>query len=106
MKYAIYPGCLMPTEQYAYELSIREIFPKLNIDLVDLEGFSCCGEPLKSVNKMLTLYLAARNLSIAEKNNLDLFVPCPMCHFSLSECIKVLNNNKEMKKRVNDKFDW
>ena len=101
-KYALYPGCVMPTEQYAYELSLKEVLPVLDIELVDVEGFSCCGEPLKSVNKMLTLYLAARNLAIAEKQGLDLLVPCPMCHFSLSECKHVLENNPDMKKRINN----
>ena len=100
-KYALYPGCLMPTEQYAYELSLREVFPLLDIKLVDVDGFSCCGEPLKSVNKMITLYLAARNLAIAEKKELDLFVPCPMCHFALSECRHVLSSNNDMKERIN-----
>ena len=100
-KYALYPGCLMPTEQYAYELSLREVFPLLDVKLVDVDGFSCCGEPLKSVNKMMTLYLAARNLAIAEKQELDLFVPCAMCHFSLSECRHILKGNNEMKGKIN-----
>ena len=100
-KYALYPGCVMPTEQYAYELSLREVLPSLDIELVDVDGFSCCGEPMKSVNKMITLYLAARNLAIGEKRGLDLFVPCPMCHFSLSECRRVLDSNNDMEKRIN-----
>ncbi len=100
-KYALYPGCLMPTEQYAYELSLREVFPLLDVELVDVDGFSCCGEPLKSINKMMTLYLAARNLAIGEKQGLNLFVPCPMCHFSLSECKHVLKSNKEMRDKIN-----
>ena len=102
MKFALYPGCIMPTEQYAYELSLREVLSKLGVELIDIKGFSCCGEPLKSVNKMMTLYLAARNVALAEKEGLDLYTPCPMCHFSLSECKKILENNKEMKKRIND----
>jgi heterodisulfide reductase subunit B len=100
-KYALYPGCLMPTEQYAYELSLREVFPLLDIELIDVQGFSCCGEPLKSVNKMMTLYLAARNLAIAEKQGLPLFIPCPMCHFSLSECKHILSENTDMKNKIN-----
>ena len=90
-KFALYPGCVMPTEQYSYELSLREILPKLGIELVDLEGFSCCGEPLKSVNQLLTLSLAARNIAIAEKQGLDVFAPCPMCHLAMSECKRVLD---------------
>jgi len=100
-KYGLYPGCLMPTEQYSYEMSIRETLPKLGITLVDIEDFSCCGEPIRSVNKLLTLYLSARNLAIAEKNNIDLFAPCPMCHLALSEAKKILHSNKEMKDRIN-----
>lgn len=100
-KYALFPGCLMPTEQYAYELSIRETLPVLGIELIDLEGFSCCGEPIKSVNQFLTLYLSARNIAIAEKQHLDVFVPCAMCHLALSECQYVLEKNPEMKDRIN-----
>lgn len=100
-KYAFYPGCVMPTEQYAYEMSTREIMPKLDINLVDLKGFSCCGEPIKSVNHMLTLSLSARNLAIAEKEGLDIFSPCPMCHLALSESKRILDTDPEMNKRIN-----
>jgi heterodisulfide reductase subunit B len=100
-KYALYPGCIMPTEQYAYEMSIREIMPLFDIELIDLKGFSCCGEPIKSVNQMLTISLSARNIAIAEKEGLDLFAPCPMCHLALCDCKKVLDTNPDMNKRVN-----
>ena len=100
-KYAFYPGCVMPTEQYAYEVSIRETFPLLNINLVDMEGFSCCGEPMKSMNQLMALYLSARNIALAERQDLDLFVPCPMCHLSLSECQRVMKGNTEMRDRMN-----
>lgn len=99
-KFALYPGCVMSTEQYAYEMSLREILPFLDVELVDLEGFSCCGEPLKSVNQMLTLTLSARNLAMAEKEKLDVFAPCPMCHLALSESKRVLND-PVMQNRVN-----
>ena len=100
-KYVLYPGCVMPTEQYAYEVSIRETFPLLNINLVDVEGFSCCGEPMKSMNQLMALYLSARNIALAERQDLDLFVPCPMCHLSLSECQRVMESNTEMRDRMN-----
>jgi len=101
MKYALYPGCIMPTEQYAYEMSIREIMPKLDVELIDLKGFSCCGEPLKSVNQMLTLTLSARNIAIAEKEGLNIYAPCPMCHLALSECKRIFDLDSKMKERIN-----
>ena len=100
-KYGLYPGCVMPTEQYALEKSIREVLPLLDIEIVDLKGFSCCGEPIKSVNQMLTLTLSARNLAIAEKEGLDLFVPCPMCHLALSDCKRILDTDPDMNQKVN-----
>jgi len=101
-KYVFYPGCIMPTEQYAYEMSIRETLPIIGVELVDVKGFSCCGEPMKSVNQLMTLYLSARNLSIVQKEGLDLFAPCPMCHLSLSECQRIIENNGEIKDRINE----
>jgi heterodisulfide reductase subunit B len=100
-KYGLYPGCVMPTEQYALEKSIREVLPSLDIEIVDLKGFSCCGEPLKSVNQMMTLTLSARNLAIAEKEGLDLLVPCPMCHLALSDCKRILDTDPAMNQKVN-----
>jgi len=100
-KYALYPGCVMPTEQYALEMSVREVLPLFDVKLVDLKGFSCCGEPLKSVNQMLTLTLSARNLAIAEKEGLDVLAPCPMCHLALSNCKRILDKDPKMNERIN-----
>jgi heterodisulfide reductase subunit B len=82
-------------------MSIRETLPLLDIELVDLKGFSCCGEPIKSVNQMLTLTLSARNLAIAEKEGLDVFSPCPMCHLALSDAKQIIDSNHTMKEKVN-----
>ena len=100
-QYGLYLGCLMPTEQYAYELSLREALPPLGIKLIDLPGSSCCGEPMKSINQLMTLYLSARNIALAEKQSLDIFAPCAMCHLALTECQHVLKNNDLLKNRVN-----
>ena len=100
-KYTLYPGCVMPTEQYAYEMSIREVMPMLDIELVDVKDFSCCGTPIKSVNQMMTLALSARNIAIAEKIGHDIFAPCSICHNGLSECKYILDSDEEMKKRIN-----
>jgi|YNPNPStandDraft_1061719.scaffolds.fasta_scaffold02522_6 heterodisulfide reductase subunit B len=100
-RYALYPGCLASTEQYAYELSVREVSSFFNIELVNLDDFSCCGEPIKSINQLLTLYLSARNISIAEKSNLDVYAPCAMCHLALSEAAFILDSDNDLRCRVN-----
>ena len=100
-KFVLYPGCVMQTEQYAYELSIRAVLPLLDIKLIEIDGFSCCGTPLKSVNQMMTLALSARNLALAEQEGYDVFAPCSICHLGFSECKHVLDHDKTMKDRIN-----
>ena len=100
MKFAFYPGCTVESEQYAYEMSAREVFPKLGIQLIDVEGFSCCGYPLKGVSLPAWSYLSARNLALAEKIGLDVFPLCNGCNLSFREVGPYLEANHNLKERV------
>jgi len=100
MKFALYPGCTVESEQYAHEISAREVFPKLGIQLVDVEGFNCCGYPLKSVSLPAWSYLAARNLALAEKEGLEVLPLCNGCNLSFREVSHYLEENPELKKHV------
>jgi heterodisulfide reductase subunit B len=82
-------------------MSVREVLPKLGVELVELEDTSCCGTPLKSVNAFASVCLATRNMAIAEKTGLkDLLVLCNGCHLSFSEAKHFLNANKTLKQKV------
>ena len=100
MKFAFYPGCTVESEQYAYEMSAREVFPKLGIQLIDVEGFSCCGCPLQSVSLPAWSYLSARNLALAEKIGLDIFPLCNGCNLSFRELGPYLETNHNLKERL------
>ncbi|UCG36748.1 MAG: CoB--CoM heterodisulfide reductase iron-sulfur subunit B family protein [Candidatus Bathyarchaeota archaeon] len=103
MKAAVYWGCKIPTEQYAYEMSTRQVLPRFNIELVDLENVSCCGTPVRSVNTSAALYLSVRNLAIAGQTGLDnLLIPCNECHFMLSEARNRLDNDSEMQTKIQE----
>jgi len=100
MKFAFYPGCTVESEQYAYEMSAREVFPKLGIQLVDVEGFSCCGYPLKNVSLPAWSYLSVRNLALAEKLSLDVLPLCNGCNLSFREVSHYLEANPELKQKI------
>jgi heterodisulfide reductase subunit B len=101
VKFAFYPGCIVQTEQYGYEISARKIFPKLGIDLIDIKGFNCCGYPLKNVSVPSWLYLSARNLALAEKNKLDLFPLCNGCYLSFIEAKHYLSKDLKLRRHLN-----
>jgi len=41
--YAYYPGCLASLSQKELDVSTRAIAAKLDMELVDIPGFTCCG---------------------------------------------------------------
>ncbi len=104
MKVGLFPGCIIPTEQYGYEISIREVLPEYGIELIDLDDVSCCGAPLRSINLLMQIYLSARNIAICEMKGLDMYSPCPQCHLSLSEAKMRLENSKPLRKKIEKKL--
>src|SRR3989304_9280525 len=88
--YTLYLGCTISTEQFAYEVSAREILKVLGIDLVHLDGYSCCGITIRSQNQFGFLYMSARNLAIAEQHDYDVLTYCTGCRLSLQECLHML----------------
>lgn len=83
-------------------MSVREVLPRLGVELVDLENVSCCGLPLRSVNAYAFLYLSVRNLAMAEKTGLNnLLVMCNGCHLTLSEAMHFLDHEKKLREKIN-----
>ena len=100
-EYAFFIGCTIQTEQYGFEMSARETLPRLGIDLVDLEGFSCCGYPLRSINEKSWVYLTARNMAIANDKGLNVLTLCNGCHLSMCEVKHLLNEDPELHEEIN-----
>lgn len=101
MKAAVFWGCRILTSQYAYEMSAREVLPRLGGEIVDLSEAMCCGDPVRSVNDFAATFLGARVLALANATGLhDLLVPCNRCHFVVSEAKRLVENDGNTKQRV------
>ena len=105
-RFAFFPGCLIPARHPAMEFAIRATLPKLDIELVDLEGASCCPDPIyfKSKDKLSWLAVAARNLCLAEDLGVDLVTNCSGCTATLSETYHLLADEPELKDKVNQRL--
>jgi heterodisulfide reductase subunit B len=104
-RFAFFPGCLIPARHPAMESAIRRTLSTLGIEIVDLEGASCCPDPIyfKSKDKMTWLSVAARNLTLAEEQGLDVFTNCSGCTATLSETRHLLED-EELRERVNGRL--
>ncbi len=100
-KYALFLGCTIPARSRNYEMSARKVAEKLDIELVDIGDFCCCGFPVKASYRMPSLALAARNLALAEKEGLDICTLCSACTTMLVEAAHELNENETLRAEVN-----
>jgi heterodisulfide reductase subunit B len=101
LKTAVFWGCCILTNQYAYEMSVRQVLPKFDIELVDLSEAICCGDPIKSVSNSAATYLSARILSLAKKTGLEnILIPCNRCHFTISEARKIMQSKTKLGKET------
>lgn len=82
-KYSFFPGCAYDNTGLPIKLSIEATNPLLEIELVELEDWSCCGCPGAPLSELGALAMAARNLALAEKTGLNLVAACSCCYRNL-----------------------
>ncbi|MCL2607586.1 MAG: heterodisulfide reductase-related iron-sulfur binding cluster [Methanomassiliicoccaceae archaeon] len=87
----LYPGCLIQSRLPFLEAAARFILDKLNVKADDIEGFTCCMEPvgLRSLGPETWKGVCARIHSIAFGNRI--LTLCDGCNMSLSEAGKELS---------------
>ncbi|HIJ17359.1 MAG TPA: CoB--CoM heterodisulfide reductase subunit B [Thermoplasmata archaeon] len=102
-KYGFFLGCIMPLRYPGIESSTREVMEALGVELVDMQGASCCPAPgvMRSFDQTYWMSVAARNLVIAQKMGVDVLTICNGCFDTLFEVAHKLNHDPEMRKKVN-----
>lgn len=88
MKVSYYPGCSLHGTAKEYDQSVKAVSQALGIELKEVEDWSCCGATsAHATNFKLSVALPARNLMLAEKNAMDVMVPCAACfnRFKMAE---------------------
>ena len=80
-QYAYYPGCSLESLAMSYHSSSIEAARELGVELKEIEDWNCCGATAYfHVDELLAYTLVARNLALAEKENLDFVAPCSGCY--------------------------
>lgn len=106
MQVGYYPGCSQEGTAKEYDKSLRKIFNKLEVQVEEINDWSCCGATSGHVtNHLLSLSLAARNLLLAKEQNLSqIFAPCAACYNRLAISKFEIENNKITKNEIEDIF--
>jgi heterodisulfide reductase subunit B len=96
-------GCMIPIKYPQMEAAFKRTMPNLGVELVDLEGFTCCPDPIffKSKDVLGWLTVAARNLCVAEEAGTNIVTLCSGCTATLKEAVFLLAENEDLRGQVN-----
>jgi len=85
------------------ERSTREVFDRLGVDAVDLDGLTCCPEKtmIRNMSHRTWLLTAARNLTVAEEAERIFVTPCTGCFSTLKGAQVELDTNPGLREDVN-----
>jgi len=111
MKLPYYPGCTLKTNAKNFEISAIESAKLLDIELIELPRWNCCGTVFSLTSDDLIHHLAPiRNLIRVQEMNNDglvkdenrLIVLCSMCYNTLKRANLRVKENSEDLEKIND----
>jgi heterodisulfide reductase subunit B len=100
--YSYFPGCSAESTGLGLGLSALAVAGPLDIELVEIEDWNCCGStPYGSLDEESAIVVAARNLALAEKTGHDIVTPCSSCYVTLEKNNRHLQEHPALLARVN-----
>lgn len=103
-KCGIYLGCNIPFRAPDIEQSFNTIFPKLGIELVPMEGATCCPAwgTAPSFDMDTWLSVSARNINIAEEKDVDVMTGCNSCFGVMSEAKHIIEHTPARRRTLDE----
>ena len=104
MKIGYYPGCSANGTGKEYDISLKKVFNLLDVQLEELNDWSCCGATsAHATNHLLSVALPARNLIIAKHQKLsEVVAPCAACYNRLIVTQHELETNPILEKQTSE----
>jgi heterodisulfide reductase subunit B len=104
MKYHYYPGCSLEGTAREYDQSTRALLTALDVQLADIENWTCCGaSAAEATSGLLALALPARNLALAERqaDSMEVLVPCSACYLNLKTAAEQMRSDVQVASQIN-----
>ncbi|HDK25534.1 MAG TPA: heterodisulfide reductase [Candidatus Atribacteria bacterium] len=102
-KIGLFLGCNIPLRRPDIEYSMRYVLNKLGVEIVELDGATCCPAfgIMPSIDLVGWCAGSAWNMAIAEEKEVDIITGCGSCYGSLNEARYHMEKHPEIKEEVN-----
>jgi heterodisulfide reductase subunit B len=105
-----YPGCSLHATGIEFHLSTMAVAKKLNLNLVEPEGWVCCGtSPAHNTNHYRAVKLPMQTLAIArEMGHSYMTMPCAACFSRFRIAMHEVQHNPDLRRKIADDigFDY
>jgi heterodisulfide reductase subunit B len=107
MKIGYYPGCTLKVKAKNLEDSAVHSLKALDVELVELERWNCCGAVHNLADDDLVHFLApVRDLMRAKEQGFDTVATlCSMCYNTLARANLLMRNDEVKRETLNDFMD-
>ncbi|MGD8463880.1 MAG: heterodisulfide reductase-related iron-sulfur binding cluster [Anaerolineae bacterium] len=97
-----YPGCSLHATGIEYHMSTMAIADKLNLNLVEPEGWKCCGtSPAHNTNHYRSIKLPMETLAIAEDlGHRYMTMPCAACFSRFRIAMHEVEQDDELRQKI------
>ena len=101
MRFALFLGCNISVRLKHYESASRAVLRELDVELVDIPEFNCCGYPLRNIDLKAFVLSSARNLALAERQNLNMIILCKCGYGTLRMADYLIREDARLREDVN-----
>jgi heterodisulfide reductase subunit B len=108
MQYAYFPGCSLGASASDYDLSLRTVCRALDIELVEVRDWVCCGaSSAHATSHLLSIAMPVLSLSHAEADGFDrLIAPCLACQSRFKVANKEMKEDPKVREKIHRAFDY
>jgi heterodisulfide reductase subunit B len=107
-KVGYYPGCSLHGTAVEYDLSTRAVAEVIGLDLVEPDGWVCCGTtPAHSTDHLLSTVLPMKTLKRVEQSGQSyVTVPCPSCFIRMRAAMRDVATEPQLGERVQAEIQY
>jgi heterodisulfide reductase subunit B len=97
-----YPGCSLHATGIEFHMSTKAVAKKLNLNLVEPEGWVCCGtSPAHNTDHYRSIRLPMQTLAIAEDlGHSYMTMPCAACFSRFRIAMHEVQNDPDLRRRI------